>query len=86
LEALQAIYPEHQHIWKNWKQHKPHKYWKSIENQRLFFDQLANKFGVVRPEDWYRVTGRMVMEEGGHFLSTNYKSSIVRGKQSRYFL
>jgi hypothetical protein len=86
--ALQASYPEHDHVWEDiavvghsriQQRNKPHGYWNDINNQRQFFDQLAEKLGVQRLEDWYEVDHSIVLKEGP-FISKQYNRSVLRGK------
>jgi hypothetical protein len=50
-----------------------------MENQRALLDKLAIKLNITKPEDWYRVTSKMVMAEGGNFLMSYYKGSLIQG-------
>jgi hypothetical protein len=76
LEALQAVYPEHVDVW---KQHRHRDYWRSLTNQRQFFDDLAVELDIQRPEDWYRITNKLVLERGGYFIKNLYGGSLIRG-------
>jgi hypothetical protein len=75
MKALQSVYPEHK--WTDLK--VTHGYWKDGQNQRLFFDKLAPKLGVHRPEDWAKVTTKSVIEEGGSFVTNYYNGSLIKG-------
>ena len=74
LKALQAVYPDYVPTV------KPQGYWKNKENQKKFFDQLAIKWNIQKPEDWNRITKEMVSKEGGHFIESYYKGSLRQGK------
>ena len=52
---VQAVYPEYN--WIPWKfQRIPLNYWNnSIENQRKYFDSLAQQLGLKEMSDWYKV-------------------------------
>jgi hypothetical protein len=80
--ALQSIYPEHLDLWLDYKVgfSMPSGYWKDIANQRAFFEKLAIKLNIQKPEDWYKVRGTTVFEEGGHFVKQFYGGSVIRGK------
>jgi hypothetical protein len=54
--------------------------WKDIPNQRFFFDKLAAKLNIQKPEDWYSVQIETVLKEGGTFVNSVYKGSLIRGK------
>jgi hypothetical protein len=75
---LQAIYPDRQWISSDYK---PRGYWKDLSNQRLFFDELAVKLNIQKPEDWKKVTFETVKKEGGHFVKAYYSTSVMRGKE-----
>jgi hypothetical protein len=49
-------------------------YWKDVQNQKEFFDRLAVKWNIQKPEDWNKVTATMVLKEGGRFIKKNYPS------------
>jgi hypothetical protein len=73
---LQASYPEYQNVW---QQYTPHNHI-SITSQRDFFDQLAAKWGIRKPEDWLEVTSAMVLKEDKmNFVNNHYNGSFVRG-------
>ena len=46
----------------NWSVAKPHRkqrgFWKSVENQRNFFEQIATQRGFRTHEDWYQLTSK----------------------------
>jgi hypothetical protein len=90
--ALQSLYPELQEAWQRRKSHtqevkavapkkiyKPPGYWKNLDNQRAFFDRLATKLNIQKPEDWMNVSHYDVMQERGFFIKTYYNSSVVKG-------
>ena len=55
-------------------------YWKDKDNQKKFFDQLAIKWNIQKPEDWYKVTTEMVSKEGGRsFIDRYYGGSMRQG-------
>jgi hypothetical protein len=54
-------------------------YWKDIKNQKAFFDQLAAKWNIQKMEDWNKVTRKMLLKEGGHFITGHYNSSPQQG-------
>jgi hypothetical protein len=77
---LKTVYPEHQHVWQKFK---PHNTWTSIEHQRRFFNQLMDKWNITKPEDWFMITGAMVLKEGGNFIS-KYNNSVIKTLQAIY--
>jgi hypothetical protein len=82
FKALKNIYPEVE--WKReWFQYPPN-YWKSKENQRHFFDELATEFGINEPKEWGKITVNQVAEKGGRGIIFNYGSSLFRALQGAY--
>jgi hypothetical protein len=77
LLALRAVYPEYH--WQEQGNHLPQGYWNSLQNQRQFFDSLAKKFNIQKPEDWYKITVDEVVHNGGSFIQRHYKGSLLRG-------
>jgi hypothetical protein len=67
----------------DYKEYKPYGYWKDIQNQKEFFDQLAVKYNVQKPEDWNKVTAEMALKEGGNFIIKYYHGSIRKGSDRR---
>jgi hypothetical protein len=63
---------------------KPSGYWKDTNNQKAFFDHLATKWNIQKPQDWHKVSHLMVMNEGGRFISTYYNNSLLQGKDRVY--
>jgi hypothetical protein len=69
------VYPEH-----NWNYNrKPAKYWQDISHQRTFFENLASKLNIQKPEDWYKVSIETFVQHGGAFVNNYYQGSLVRG-------
>jgi hypothetical protein len=64
----------------NSSKRKPFTYWQDKRNHREFFDHLATKWNIQKPEDWYRVTARMVVEQGGNFIHSHYDTSMFQGR------
>ena len=73
--ALRTIYPDH--TWTN-ASHKSFGYWKDLNNQRKFFDDLAVKLHITKPEDWYSVSTKTLLEHDGSFIKTYY-GSLIQG-------
>jgi hypothetical protein len=57
----------------------PAGHWNDVANQKLFFDQMASKLGIRKPEDWYVVSRGTVLQMGGSFVNSHYGGSLVRG-------
>jgi hypothetical protein len=76
-QALKTIYPEY-----NWKKPKKRKewHWDDVNNKRKFFDELAVKLDVQKPEDWNNVKVKTVIQMGGKFIKARtYNNSLRRG-------
>jgi hypothetical protein len=57
---------------------KPAGYWNSKDNQRNFLDTLAKQLNFKQQDDWYKVTIRQILENGGGGLLTKYGYSLSR--------
>jgi hypothetical protein len=77
---LQSLYPE---ISAKLQDYKNLGYWKDINNQKSFFDQLAIKWNIQKPEEWYKVTSDSILKEGGFFIIRYYNGSVIKGN---YFI
>jgi len=53
---------------------KPMNYWKNVENQKLFLEELARKLNIGKDEKekWYDVDSEVVGKEGGATLLSHY--------------
>jgi hypothetical protein len=80
MSALQAAYPEYQWHSKRKENKKPAGYWNNKQNQREFFDKLAVALNITDPTDWHKVGMDIIHSEGGSFVNTHYKGSLIRGK------
>jgi hypothetical protein len=45
----------------------------------LFFDKLGERLGIRSKEDWYSIPADVVLKNGGKFIITYYKKSLIRG-------
>ena len=68
-KLLQAIYPNHSFEFDNlnvlaqpWARNR---YFKSIENQRSFMENLFYRFNLKSFDDWLKITPNMLMKNGG---------------------
>jgi hypothetical protein len=66
------------HILQRTRIRHPNGHW-TIENQRKFFDALADKLHIKNPEDWSHVRLKTIIAEGGSFVSYLHNESIVKG-------
>jgi hypothetical protein len=77
---LRAVYPEYKEVWDT----KKRGYWKDVQSQKVFFDQLAVKLNIQKPEDWLKVKCKQVTDEGGSFVNAYYNSSVLTGNILSY--
>jgi hypothetical protein len=60
--------------------------WKDKKNQKEFFDRLAIKWNIQKPEDWNNVAREKVLkEEGASSIIHYYNGSLIQGKISQPF-
>jgi hypothetical protein len=59
----------------------PPGYWEDIQNQKIFFDQLAIKWNIQKLEDWNKITRVMLLKEGGNFINRYYNGSAQLGME-----
>lgn len=59
-------------------------YWKDHKNQRKFFDELAKKLKIAKPEDWGKVNVKRIAEHGGLALLNYYGGSLMKCLKSVY--
>jgi hypothetical protein len=59
-------------------EHRHQGYWNDKVNQKDFLDRLAIKLNIQKPEDWIKVSTKLVLNEGGHFLK-KYDGSLIKG-------
>lgn len=60
-------------------------FWKSIDNQKKFFDAFARDFGIKTNKDWGSVTYQDIVRKGGGSLLVNqYRGSVLRAVRNVY--
>jgi len=82
---LQTIYCEYP--WEPWRfeqQKVTSHFWRSVHNQRRFFDRLANKFHLESYEDWYKVKLSDLITCGARLILRNYGTSLSKTLQAIY--
>lgn len=67
-----------------------------MNNQRLFFDELAKKLNIKKKEDWYQVSflgsklmGKVKLSDvisygGGSIMTTYFQNSLVKALSTIY--
>lgn len=65
--------------------HYPRNHWVDLNNQKVFFDALAQKFNIRSPSDWGKVTWDQVREGGGVGLLSRYGGSLFSAVKAGIF-
>lgn len=75
LAMLQDIYPEQGIRLESCRPQAPRGHWNCRDNQRAVFDAVAERHGVITPEDWKRIRVKDVLaEKGGATVLKKYRS------------
>src|SRR5205823_849979 len=79
-----TIYPEYN--WNTWNFAIVEKgVWRTIENQRSFFDSLATQFQIAKQGQWYQKLNEDVNNNGGMGLLVNYyRGSLQKAMETVY--
>lgn len=81
-DALCALYP--QYIWDLCESH-PKGYWQTMKNQKSFFDMVAQELGIIKQQDWYKLSAADISKRGGSSLMQHYyKNSLLAGLEQIY--
>ena len=77
---LKAVYPEHNSIWeKEWLFGMTSlNYWSNFENHKIFCVSLYQKLEYTCMEDWYKVTGKDILDAGGGGLLMKYYENSIK--------
>jgi len=93
FQILKSVYPDFP--WDPLKfPQAPRNHWTSIENQKLFMDELAKKLGInlegkevelaKEMEKWYKVSSRQLISNGGKAIFAHHKNSLFEILRSVY--
>lgn len=63
---------------------KKGEFWKSAQNQRKVFDEIAKEIGIKTWTDWYQVVPDRILESGGGNILSANKNSLVLSLLSIY--
>jgi hypothetical protein len=78
-KLVMALYPNHQ--WLVWKfEIVPKGFWEIKENQKKFMDWIGLELGFKVMDDWYKLTNKNILENGGSTLfcrNGNSSSKLV---------
>ena len=80
---LSSIYPNFPFQFNQLKPHF-HLYFKSIDHQRLFMDNLFTKFRLKSLEDWLNISQHKIRKNGGEMLFYYYKFDFSHILQTIY--
>lgn len=71
IELLREVYPEH--AWVEWKfGMTQHGFWQNTKNHKIYADWLGKQLGYTTPEDWYKITSKLIFDNYGCGLLSNY--------------
>jgi hypothetical protein len=80
---LSANYPEYD--WKPWLFCKvPQSFWINKENQKKYLNWFAKKFNIKNLNDWYNISSKLFLKNGGGGLINNYGQSVYHMLQAIY--
>eukprot|EP01027_Heterolobosea_sp_BB2_P000282 GEZU01000413.1.p1 GENE.GEZU01000413.1~~GEZU01000413.1.p1 ORF type:complete len:468 (+),score=89.89 GEZU01000413.1:405-1808(+) len=83
MRVLQTVYPEYH--WNKFDSDRlPRNFFNDIGNQRLFMDKLGTKLDIKHLDDWYIVSTKDVLQNGGGRLLNIYGGSLVQALQTIY--
>ena len=82
-KLLMSVYPEY-----NWILFKfdtvPKNYWDDINNQKEYLDWLGNQLNYKSMDDWYKIRGKDIEENGGKGLLSKFNCSPTSLLKSAY--
>jgi len=62
-----------EHKWKSWKfKPVPNGFWEDTKNHQKFVEWLGHHLGFKKMEDWYKLSGKDVEENGGDGLLSKF--------------
>ena len=73
-DCLSHLYPEYHWNPLKTKNLLGNGFWKNIENQRLFFDDIAVKYNIQSMDDWKQIKSSIIRKEGGATILKQYSS------------
>ena len=84
FSTFTSVYPTHS--WVPWKfsQNSPYGFWDKTENQRAFVEFLCKELQFNAMDDWYRITKRDIIINGGGALLNKHNSSPSKLLESVY--
>ena len=81
VEMMKSIYPSHR--W-SLSSHQSKDYFKSVDNQRRFLDDLFIKLKLKAKDDWMDVANNKISEEGGRRILRWYRNDKMEMLRSIY--
>ncbi len=81
VKLLASVYPEY--TWDGKQFHNSaifryQGYWDNMENQISFIRDLSIKLNIQDPQDWYKLTAKVLQEHGGYgLLRSKYNGSVT---------
>jgi len=77
LKLISTCFPELNLTVPKKKSH-PWGYWKNVDNQRNFLNELATKLNIKDLSDWYTVSNTQIISHGGYGLLNYHRCSLLR--------
>ncbi len=77
FKALASVYP--QHTWDS-NRFTPSRTW-TMQEQKIFFDELARKLNIKSPGDWYNVRQTDLIKNGGRSILYRHNNSLIAGRE-----
>ena len=81
--ALIANFPDVKWDLTRWKTVPKH-YWNSLSHQRSFFDNFSRQNNFQRDKDWYSITNKMILQQGGKTILHKYSNSLAKALKNVY--
>ena len=81
--CLRTLYPNEFNYLMTSHKSLPFNYWNSTENQLKFLEKIKVIYKIESTDDWYKITNKMITQNGGHRLIHMY-GSIYRCVRTLY--
>ncbi len=62
----------------------PNKHWDTVDNQRIFMDEITKRLNITYPEQWYKISHSTLRNIGAYGLIEKYNGSLPKLLQSVY--
>jgi hypothetical protein len=80
INVLKTLYPDF-----DWKtKYKSRSYWKSLDNQRVFLNQIRSSLGMKNLNDWKNIFNVQFYKAGAGILLDMYGGSFIKVLKTLY--